>query len=187
MIILTRDIDNLQRSTRREVERSAVNTLLQEYLGHEVSIAHHEDGMPYLPNLPLLHLSISHSLGRVAIALSDAPIGIDLERCSERIPHVIKRILPEEAQAYLETYPESDRSRLAHIFWTSAEALYKLVRASRVISDFHYDLSSILYKSTEQSFSLRARYKDAPEVALTLQGHFEGDYILTIARSATVL
>lgn len=182
MRILVQDIDNLQRSTRREVERSAVRTLLQEYFGYPILILHHSDGRPYIPSIPELHISISHTLGRVAVALSSAPIGIDLERFDERIPRAVMRILSEETQAYLEAPSTSNRAEMAHILWTSSEALYKLVSLSHTISDFIYDLSSIAYNANDGHFALKASYKGAPEATLLVEGSFEGSYILTTAR-----
>lgn len=186
MIVLSQDIDNAQRSTRREVERSAVATLLQQYFGHRVERGVREHGQPYLRDYPHLHMSVSHSLGRVVVALSEEPIGIDLERYDERILRIVPRILPEDAQHYLESCPLGIRVAMAHIFWTSSEALYKLVGDSELISDFYYELSSIIYQSDEGRFALTARYKNAPEAILTLQGRFEGDYVLTFARWAIV-
>ena len=39
-----------------------------------------ENGKPYIKNYPDYHFNISHSNGAVAIAFSDYPVGVDIEK-----------------------------------------------------------------------------------------------------------
>lgn len=60
--------------------------LLQEALRREygitekVDIAYRQSGQPFLPSYPNIHFSISHCRKAVACAISNSPIGIDVEQ-----------------------------------------------------------------------------------------------------------
>ena len=72
-------------------------------------------GKPFFPARPELHFSISHTKGVVLAALSDAPVGADVERRRE-IPDVVRRRLFEVEHGDLELFE----------LWTLRESWYKL-------------------------------------------------------------
>ncbi|MBO5789945.1 MAG: lecithin retinol acyltransferase family protein [Clostridia bacterium] len=71
-------------------------------------------------------ISLSHSDGALAVAVSRAPIGIDIERVhTPRGEKMAQRILNEqELAAYESTSPEKKEERLIEL-WTAKEALFK--------------------------------------------------------------
>lgn len=72
-------------------------------------------GKPVFPAQPELHFSISHTKGVVLAALSDAPVGADVERRRE-IPEVVRRRLFEVPAGDLELFE----------LWTLRESWFKL-------------------------------------------------------------
>ena len=72
-------------------------------------------GKPCFPACPGLHFSISHTKGAVLVALSDAPVGADVERRRE-IPDVVRARLFAVEHGDLELFE----------LWTLRESWYKL-------------------------------------------------------------
>lgn len=176
-----RDIPYVQRNAQREAERSAILLLLREVLGKDNLLAHTDEGKPYLPKYPHLHISISHTQGMVMLALSDAPLGVDIELRSRDMSVVAHRVLPRRLHRAIAVYGVDLAGLLYQIAWTSAESLFKLVESSTLISDFVYRQGSLVLDVERQTFSLVAVYKEAPEVPLFVEGSFEGDYIYAVA------
>ena len=88
----------------------------------EVEIRKTEDGKPYLPNNNL-YISISHSSNLVCCALSETPIGIDIERIRPISTETKNHICTPEEREYLNT---TDSDRRFFELWTKKEALYKM-------------------------------------------------------------
>lgn len=75
---------------------------------------------------PHLFLSITHSKDLVAVALSNAPVGIDLEPIgSPRPERFAERVLTEEEMAEYRSTEECDRLALIYRKWTEKESLFK--------------------------------------------------------------
>lgn len=70
-------------------------------------------------------VSISHSGDFVACALSDTPVGIDLEATREIKPDFIKRALSEEEYSFVKESVEGEQRAFLEI-WTAKEAYLKL-------------------------------------------------------------
>lgn len=86
-----------------------------------------EYGKPYLKGYENLHFSISHCDEWVACAVSDRPVGIDVERTGYLSDLMIKRMLTKEEQGFLNQY-RSQRERYLHTFycfWTLKESYLK--------------------------------------------------------------
>ena len=65
----------------RRVEWTAVRVLLYTVLDRQVHINYNDQGAPLLPDYEGLHISISHTKGFVAIALSESDVvGVDVEQ-----------------------------------------------------------------------------------------------------------
>ena len=75
---------------------------------------------------PYIHLSITHSKDLVAVALSNAPVGIDLEPIgSPRPERFAERVLSDEEMAEYRSTEEGDRLPLIYRKWTEKESLFK--------------------------------------------------------------
>ena len=128
-------------------------------------------GKPILMGAPY-HFSISHSGGLCALALSDLPVGIDLQSLSafdliSSHSRFAERFLsPDERRAFLQEPTGDQLCRL----WTRKEALVKLL--GRTLSTSLSSLSSLSFDGIE--FECRRAEIDG------------GIYFLTVARRKTL-
>ena len=96
-----------------------------EYGIEELPVFIHDDsGKPLLQGHPDIHFSLSHCREAVAVALSDRPIGIDIETTEHYSPEVAQRVMNNNEMRQIEASarPEVAFTRL----WTMKESLFKL-------------------------------------------------------------
>ena len=119
----------VERPPGLDAARNALSILLHEALGEGVALEYLPDGRPVLSNHPGTHISISHTEGLVMLALSDEPIGVDVElRCRQTEVAVKRLVSPVLARAMqCLNAALSDKNLIYTIAWTALEALYKLV------------------------------------------------------------
>lgn len=69
-----------ERGQQYLLSRALLAFALEETLGTVPALAKTAAGQPYFPERPGLFLSLSHTEGAALLALSDAPVGADIER-----------------------------------------------------------------------------------------------------------
>lgn len=130
-ILYTRlNIDSLTPKERQKVEHDAAHALLEVGLASlgfpSLSVCYHESGKPYFEGDPI-HFSLSHSKGVAVCALSDAPVGVDVEVIRLKKLESIKRITER-------TFNEHERQLLIesnydlsvfYDIWVKKEAMVK--------------------------------------------------------------
>jgi 4'-phosphopantetheinyl transferase len=89
-----------------------------------------QHGKPWLPALPDVHFSVSHSAGCVAVAvLRGGSVGIDVEEIgpfdAAELEGLAACALAPEERAELARQPAHDRARAFTTYWTRKEALVK--------------------------------------------------------------
>lgn len=96
--------------------------LMQKALGTD-DVAIEENGKPYLPDGP--HFSLSHSGSWAVLAVSDAPLGVDVEKAGGRNwRRLMGRLHPREIEALrLCAEPEA----LFYRIWTRKESYVKML------------------------------------------------------------
>ncbi len=83
-------------------------------------------GQPYLPDLPFLSVSLSHSDGWVAVAVGvHRPVGIDVQVPVPVEPGMIRRCCSPRLADVLAALPESRRAGEFAWIWTVQEACVK--------------------------------------------------------------
>ena len=118
------------RSERVKRERYFAWRLLEHALWHSKGKTTSEMELTLSPSgkweSPYIYLSITHSGDLVAVALSNAPVGIDLEPIgSPRPERFAERVLGKEEMAEYRSTEESDRLALIYRKWTEKESLFK--------------------------------------------------------------
>ena len=101
----------------------AYHALLKEMLPSTTCrVKYDRHGKPYLVGKPF-HISVSHS-GEYAVAIvANVPVGIDIEKISNRVERIQERFLsPTE----LNSIGVVNRTENLHICWGAKESLYKL-------------------------------------------------------------
>ena len=144
----------------RRVEWTAVRVLLYTVLDRQVHINYNDQGAPLLPDYEGLHISISHTKGFVAIALSESDVvGVDVEQIErldttnqfddkEKMPRVEKvrsRFMGNDE------YAETIVGMLLH--WSAKETIFKVLGREGV--DFHDDLKVQPFDETQYEGDLQ--------------------------------
>lgn len=133
---LAEKIKNLPLWRQKKVEslkkedkvRSVVAFLLLERALQDLGIspvpefAYEEFGKPYLPGYPV-HFSLSHTKNAVACAVSDCPIGVDVQEKMKYSSRLSKRICSDAERTALEN--AEDKGLVLTALWTKKEALAK--------------------------------------------------------------
>ena len=108
--------------------------LEQKGLSHPFLFGHNEHGKPFLKDYPGIHFNLSHCKNGIAVAVSDKPIGIDIESYREVSDSLIRYTMNEEEQRIIET--SDDPVRAFTEYWTKKEAVFKL-RGTGITHDLH--------------------------------------------------
>ncbi len=87
------------------------------------------NGRPTLVNNGDLHFSLSHSADAVVIAISAAPVGIDMERIVRRCSCALAGAMHEADAARVRRLPEPRRHAAIMRWWVAAEAVLKCTGA----------------------------------------------------------
>ena len=148
----------------------SLHKLLSSRLGAEIKIEKTANGKPYISGNPA-YFSLSHSEDRAAIALSDTPVGVDLEvfRGRER-KSVISRFSERE-----QTEISSERDFLKH--WTAREAFIKLNDCSlaHMLGRMEFFGGEIYLDGQRQSVKIRHYYLDYGVAAVCQNHDVSGD------------
>ena len=105
-------------------------------INQQPTFLYNDYGAPYIEGGP--HFSISHCKRGIAVAVSENPIGIDIEAIRTFSPDLMRKTMsPAEQQRITSSAtPDQEFIRL----WTQKEALLKL-QGTGIISDLHHVLT----------------------------------------------
>ena len=113
-------------------------------------------GKPILRDIPQVHFSLSHGGDWVLCAVSDCPVGVDVElpRCTME---VARRFFCPEEVSVLETLEEEAQKDALCRMWTAKEAFLKALGGGLVLG-----LDSFTVELTENHAILRQSVTDVP-------------------------
>ncbi|WP_308991476.1 4'-phosphopantetheinyl transferase superfamily protein [Mariniflexile litorale] len=100
----------------------SVRCLLKAFGYEDVDLSYDENGKPYLKDGK--HISITHSFHFSGVIVSDAIIGIDIEKQRDKISTIAHKFINYEASYLKNTV--SDYIKKLTIIWCIKESLYKL-------------------------------------------------------------
>ena len=130
--------------------------LRQQYgIGEPPRLVFTGAGKPILDGHPDIHFSLSHCRLAVACAVSDTPVGIDVEAHDHYDPEVAQRVMNQQEmhQIITSANPEVTFTRL----WTMKESFYKLTGASSLKTGNHagddIDIPNLLDQATHCRFT----------------------------------
>ena len=105
-------------------------------INQQPTFLYNDYGAPYIEGGP--YFSISHCKRGIAVAVSENPIGIDIEAIRTFSPDLMRKTMNEDEQLRITSsaIPEVEFIR----FWTQKEALLKL-QGTGIISDLHHVLT----------------------------------------------
>lgn len=113
------DVELLKLDKRR-LERTALYSIVNKYVGNGLVLGHDPDGAPRLPGVE--NFSLSHSSHYAAAAWSAITcVGIDIEESTPRLPRLAAKFMADRELALL-----SPLTPLPHLLaWTVKEAAFK--------------------------------------------------------------
>ncbi|MBR2466640.1 MAG: 4'-phosphopantetheinyl transferase superfamily protein [Clostridia bacterium] len=86
---------------------------------------------------PYAYVSISHSGGALAVAVSSAPVGVDVEKVgAPRSEKFAERMLNERELSLFCDTPDGMKSKMLMRLWTMKEALFKASGKERFVPRF---------------------------------------------------
>lgn len=120
-LITASDVASASRfqNDKRRREHFAWRRVVRNELGRGVVIDYNEVGAPIV-DIPNTHISVAHGGERVAVAIADERVGVDIENLDRNYERVKSRFMSptEEALSDMEEWPA--------MVWTAKEAIYKL-------------------------------------------------------------
>ncbi|MDE6370583.1 MAG: 4'-phosphopantetheinyl transferase superfamily protein [Duncaniella sp.] len=137
------EISHAAPSGRRQAELAAELNLLARALGPDAVLAHDPHGAPHVEGRPDLYVSVSHSADACVLAVSDTPVGVDVESPRPQLQRIAHKILTEAELAHA----PYDITLLLRL-WTAKEAVFKCAAIpSLVISEITVSLPSVSAES----------------------------------------
>ena len=117
------------------------------------SFLYNEYGAPYLENGP--YFSISHCKQGIAVAVSETPIGIDIETTRPLNEGLVRKTMNDVEQTHIfsSSHPETEFIRL----WTQKEAYVKM-QGTGIISDMHDILCNATNVHWEEFLDVEKRF-----------------------------
>ena len=127
--------------------------MLTALLASTPSFLYNEYGAPYLENGP--YFSISHCKQGIAVAVSETPIGIDIEAIRPFNEGLMRKTMNSEEQTYIlsSLNPEIEFIRL----WTQKEAYVKM-QGTGIIADMHDILCDATNVHWEEILDVEKRF-----------------------------
>lgn len=156
-------------SLQRRCEWLSWRALLHRELGEGVEVRYTEQGAPHLVGLPY-HLSVSHSKRYVALALSDGPCAVDMERLDRNFARITPKYLTSEEQLL------GRDQRFLAAAWCAKEAIYKYAGGGHL--SFLDDIHLLAYNAEEGW--LMGKIKDGEPFRLSIHSYAaldDGDYL----------
>lgn len=168
--------DRLQTFSHQErrMEWLATRVCVHHSLGIEVPIDYRENGSPYLKESSL-HISVSHSRGKVAVIVSEFPVGVDIEFITEKAHRLQNRFLTSQEQTILsESLSTNQRTTACVKGWAAKEAAFKYYSQTTPIKLL---TDTLLTEANGDVFSLQTLNGETCRVALCLHSN----YVIAIA------
>ncbi len=146
----------------RQAERDGVRRVLTEMLGYQPLVGHNEDGKPIIEGY---HVSISHTLGYVAVILSrEYEVGIDIEYISDRVSRISSRFLRVD-----EEFTNITDKLIA---WCAKETMYKLFSSEHLaLKDIKVDPQLRLVTNLNRNVILEFKCECTSKYILTYIWH----------------
>lgn len=159
-LITASDVASASRfqNDKRRREHLAWRRVVRNELGRGVVIDYNEVGAPIV-DTPNTHISVAHGGERVAVAIADERVGVDIENLDRNYERVKSRFMSpaEEALSDMEEWPA--------MVWTAKEAIYKLYgkREVDLTEDIH-----IIGLNTE-TMTLSAEVRDTKGIVVEVR------------------
>lgn len=119
-----------------------------------IAICKNKFGKPYLRDYPGIFYNTSHTKGALVCALSNKPVGVDIEKVKSFDCRIARRFFTQQEQEYIFSDKINQNEKFAEI-WTMKEAYVKCVGKGM---EEQFDSFNVLQKRGISSFPYRIYY-----------------------------
>ncbi len=160
-LLTAQDIASASRfqNERRRNEHLAWRRIVRRELGHEVVIDYDDTGAPCV-DTPNIYISIAHCPERVAVAIAEERIGVDIESRERNFLAAASRFMSKEERALCH---DED---WAAMVWCTKEACYKY--HGKRGTDLLDDIRIVYYNPTTRRIGVRFEDSSSVEVEISL-------------------
>ena len=141
----------------------------------ELTVAKLPIGKPFFDKHPEIHFNVSHSGRWVVVALSEAPVGLDVEKMRNANLAVARRFFAKEEYLQLIAQPPELQRSFFFDLWTLKESYLKALGTGLT-----RPLNTFVVRHEEQQFRLYANGRQLRETLSQI--HLEDDYKLAVCR-----
>lgn len=148
---------NETRTEKRRKERITAHIILKYLLGESKEIKHDANNAPYIEDSNL-HISISHTNSMVVVAISNNPIGIDIEDRARKQLQLSHKFTTKQEKEWIDNCKTIEEKQLiAEVIWSAKEAIYKLANIKGLLFESEIEITPFL-PQTETTF--KATFRD---------------------------
>lgn len=160
-------LPDVARGERHRAESEAVARLVREAFGADAEIAHMDDGRPYVAACPEMYVSVSHCADECVLAVSNSPVGVDVETVRQQLLRIASKFLtPSEA-----VRGNVDMDSLLK-YWTAKEAVFKCAGVEGlVVSEIEVSADFSHAKARGKEFLLEYFCADGKVMAVAVKAY----------------
>ncbi|NBL63795.1 4'-phosphopantetheinyl transferase superfamily protein [Flavobacterium sp. NST-5] len=155
----------------------AVRMILQHLDLDDFKLFYDESGKPHLLDCPLKEISISHSHEFSAVAISEKPIGLDLEKIKEKTLRIAPRFMDV---SHLENLSNEEKILKATVIWGIKESIFKIKNQPGI--SFPQHISETAFHLADQKTTAQLNFQNQKENFQIVFNRAE-DYIFVCAFS----
>ena len=117
--------------------------LLKQLGINDMEFGFNEHGKPFLKHHPDVHFNLSHCKNGIAVAVDNAPIGIDIESFRDVDEALVRKTMNDSEIGIINASEDPMMAFIA--YWTKKEAVLKL-RGTGISTDLHQSLDGVGYR-----------------------------------------
>ncbi|MGX9808914.1 4'-phosphopantetheinyl transferase family protein (plasmid) [Exiguobacterium acetylicum] len=130
---------------------------------------------PLLLGYENIHFNLSHCGHWIVCAVSDSPIGIDIEKIESGDNRFIEEVLHYKEIEYLTRFEGNEKNTKYYTLWCLKEAYGKYMGVG-----LNYEYQKNLFEESPQGWVLKAQQSDASESLYFQVKRLPGDYLIAV-------
>lgn len=184
---------NNTKNEKRKFELVCEYLLLHHLLNKPFELCHKENGSPYLKNSNKF-ITISHTIGYVAVGIADTRIGADIEIFRNKVLNILDKFLTDKEKKLIDTQNLLEPL----IIWCCKESIFKY--APLPLYDFSKDINILEISKPHDNFNINKNEIDLSSkqgnvyfingeymnngfmTAISLNSYITNDYILSVTK-----
>lgn len=130
---------------------------------------------PLLLGYENIHFNLSHCGHWIVCAVSDSPIGIDIEKIESGDSRFIEEVLHYKEIEYLTRFEANEKNTKYYTLWCLKEAYGKYMGVG-----LNYEYQKNLFEESPQGWVLKAEQSDTSESLYFQVKRLPGDYLIAV-------